>query len=181
MIGHIKEVKVEDGQVISIIETGSGPAVTATIMPMGALDFQPLPGDSVLFHRAGKEIAVSAVFSEDNQAGPGEAVLFSRQMVDKTISITAMVHLKSDGKIELKPGAGKAAEVGTGSDAVAKSTPLDTYLSALLTAVAPSGTPIVTPAPGATCPVAVAIKAAMMAAFPPAGSGSCGSTNLKAD
>ena len=167
-LGVIKEIRVVEGQLKAVIETGSGPAVTATIMQAGTVDYHPLPGDRVLYHYAGQEVVVSAIFSEDNLAALGEVLIFGR---DATGVVQVTFHLKADGW----------AVVGTGADAVAMSTPLDTYLSNLLNTVAPGGVAIVTPAVGQPCPVASAILAAMIAAFPPAGVAACGSTNLKAD
>lgn len=177
-IGHIKSVQIVDGQVEMVVDTGSGPAVTATLMFPPGIDSQPLPGDAVRYSRNGQEIVVTGVFTESSQSGPGEAVLFSRTS-DGVIAAT--VHMKADGAIEIKPGTGRTAGVGNGTDFVAMSTPLNLVLSTLLTSVAPAGVPIVTPSPGATCPVAAAVLAAMIAAFPPTGTAACGSTNLKAD
>ena len=170
MIGHIKEIKVVAGQVIAIIETGSGPAVTGTIMPMGSLDFQPLVGDSVVFHKAGQEIVVTAVFSEDSTAGPGETVLFSRS---GPMAIMAIVHLKADGVIEIKPGPGQVAGVGTATDFVAMATKVDLLWSTLWTVF---NSWVVAPTDGGG-----ALKTAFLAAFPPPGPNSVASTNLKAD
>lgn len=131
-IGHIKTVSVVDGQVTAYVTTGSGTGVTVTIMPQGSLDFQPLAGDAVQFHRSGQEIVVTGVFSEDNQAGPGEAVLFSRTSPGV---IAATVHVKATGAIEVKPGTGQVAGVGEGSDFVAMSTKTDQKIQAILDAI----------------------------------------------
>lgn len=172
MIGHIKSVTVGDGQVVATIETGAGPAVTATVMPMGSLDFQPLPGDSVLFHRSGQEICISAVFSEDNQAGPGEAVIFSRSAPGV---ITAIVHLKADGTIEIKPGQGMTANIGNGIDFVAMATKTDAKIEAIKTAISVAA---VGSADGGAA-FKENIIAALDASWPAIGS--IASTNLKAD
>lgn len=58
--------------------------------------------------------------------------------------------------------------VGNATDFVALSTVINIFLDTLATTVSPGGTPVVTPAPGSPCPIAVAIRTAMTAAFPPA-------------
>jgi hypothetical protein len=178
-IGEIKSVRVVDGQVTAVIQTGAGPAVTATVLMPAGLDFQPLAGDTVKFHRSGQEIVVTGLFTEDTQAGPGEAILFSRA---DDGDIVATIWMKASGAIEITPGDGQVAGVGNGTHPVALATPIDTFLNALVAAVAPGGTPILTPSPGATCPVAASVYAAMGVAWPPPGTAAaCGSTNLKAD
>lgn len=73
--------------------------------------------------------------------------------------------------------------VGDGTDFVAMALPLNTYLDSVGQAVAPGGVPVVTPAVGATCPVASAINAAHIAnaGGPPPTPVSFNSTNLRAD
>jgi hypothetical protein len=66
-------------------------------------------------------------------------------------------------------------------DFVAVATLLDTFLNAFVTAVAPGGVPVVTPAPGAPCPIATALYATMCSVYPPVGPIDNKSTNLKAD
>jgi hypothetical protein len=179
MIGTIKEfVSYEEGQIAAIIADGCGVEVTATIMPMGNLDFHPLVGDTVVFHYAGQEVVVTAVFSEDSTAAPGQAILFARQADG---NIVASILLHSNGEILVTLGNGKTMRIGNGTDFVAMSAGINTYLSTLSAAVAPGGTPVVTPAVGQPCPVATAIVAALLAAYPPSGTPACQSSNLQAD
>lgn len=95
MIGTIKEVKTVDGQHTVIVETGSGPAVTATIMQGGGVDFQPLPGDRAVYHYAGSEVVISAIFSEDAQSAPGEWMVLSRSSVD---TVTGFFKISPNGQ-----------------------------------------------------------------------------------
>ena len=94
-LGTIKEVKTVDGQHTVIIETGSGPAVTATVMQSGGADFQPLKGDRAVYHYAGAEVVVSAIFSEDAESGPGEWRVFSR---DSSGAVTGFFKISSNGQ-----------------------------------------------------------------------------------
>jgi len=175
-IGHIKEVTITDGQITAVVETGTGQAVTAKLMAAAGAEFYPLAGDAVLFHWAGQEVIISAVLHGDASTAGGEALVFSR---NASGDVVASIYLKADGKVIITT---TGAEVGAGGDAVAMSTPINTFLDTLAAAVSPGGVGIVTPSPGAACPVAVAIRAAMSAAFPPALSpASTGSTNLRAD
>lgn len=120
MIGHIKEVSIEDGQITAIVETGTGQAVTARVMAASGAEFYPLPGDSVLCHKAGQEWDVSAVIHGDASAGPGEGIIFSR---DESGEVVANIHLKADGKVIVKSTTG--VEIGNASDFVAMSAKVD--------------------------------------------------------
>ena len=158
MIGLIKEIRTQDGQHVAIVETGSGPAVTATVMQSGNADFCPMPGDRVLFHRNGREIVISAIFAQTATAGMGETLIFARNAEG---AVTATFHLKADGTVA----------AGAGSDAVAMGAKTD----AIVSVIASTATGQVCASPGSACPFATALKAAMEA-LP-----SVASTNLKAD
>ena len=82
--------------------------------------------------------------------------------------------LKTDGSISITATAG--VDVGTGSAPVANATAVQTLLSVISEAVAPGGVPVVTPTPGATCPIATALMAAIESS-----SDTIPSTNLRAD
>lgn len=102
-IGTIKEVSTSAGQHTVFVEDGPGPGVTATILQSGAVDFQPMRGDRVLYHDTGQEIVVSAIFSEDASSGPGEWLVFSR---NASGAVTATLHLKADGEASVVNDAG---------------------------------------------------------------------------
>jgi hypothetical protein len=101
----------------------------------------------------------------------------------ETIDATAGDTITLDNGTETLSIDGADVKAGTGTDYVAMATLLNTYLDALGNAVAPAGTPVVTPAPGAPCPVAVAIMASHSAnaGGPPPAPVSFDSANLKAD
>lgn len=161
-LGTIKEISTVDGQHVAIIETGSGPAVTATIMQGGSVDFNPLAGDRVLFHYVGREVVVSAIFSEDATSAPGEWLVFSRNTAGV---VQATLHLKADGTVN----------AGNGSDFVAMSTTTDQKIEAIYNAIASAA---VGSADGGA-----AFKANIIAALDISWPliGSIASTNLKAD
>jgi hypothetical protein len=96
MIGHIKEVSIEDGQITAVVETGTGQAVTARVMAASGAEFYPMPGDSVLCHRAGQEVVVSAVLHGDASTERGEGVIFARNELGE---IVAKIWLYPDGDI----------------------------------------------------------------------------------
>ena len=109
-----------------------------------------------------------------------------------TIATDGSVSVTADGDISIAKSTGESDTVGSasvdagnGTDFVALSTLLNLYCDTLVNAVAPLGIPVVTPSPGATCPVATAIYAAHTAATsgtPPAVLPSAfESSNLKAD
>lgn len=162
MIGTIKEISTVDGQHTVIIETGSGPAVTATVMQSAGVDFQPLAGDRAVYHYAGSEVVVSAIFSEDATSGPGEWLVFSR---DSAGVVQAKVHLKSDGTVNC----------GTGADFVSMSTTTDQKIEAIYNAIAAA---VVGSADGGAT-FRTNIIAALDISWPAIGS--IASTNLKAD
>lgn len=131
-IGHIKTLKVVDGQYEITVDTGSGPAVTATLMFPPGIDAKPIKGDAVMFSRNGQEIAITGLFTEDVQAGDGEAILFSRSSDGAAV---ASVWMKSTGAIEILPGAGQVAGVGNASDFVAMSSKTDAKVQAIVDAI----------------------------------------------
>lgn len=165
MIGHIKEVSIEDGQITAIVETGTGQAVTARVMAASGAEFYPMPGDSVLCHKAGQEVVVSAVLHGDASTDRGEGVIFSR---NESGDVVANIHLKADGKVIVKPTTG--VEIGNASDFVAMSKKVDALWAALWGVI------------NGWAPVyESALKTSFLAAFPPPGPASVASTNLKAD
>lgn len=160
-IGTIKEIKPVDGQLQAVIETGSGPAVTATIMQAGAVDFFPIPGDRVLYHYAGKEVVVSAIFSEDNSAAPGEWLVFSRNPAGE---VQAVLHLKADGTVN----------AGTGADFVALAAKVDALWATLDKLFRTDWTPVANDG-------GAALQMAWLTVAFPTPPSSVASTNLKAD
>lgn len=177
-VGKIIEVTKEEGQLLARIDCDWGQQITATIQQSSGIDFYPLAGDRVVFHRtSGSEIVITAIYSSDSGVDPGEWKIGSR---NQTGTVAAVFHLKTDGSIAITNGTGKTVNVGGAGGFVAMAQKLDTFLTTLCTSVAPSGVAVVTPTPGSACPVATAVYAAMMAAFTSSTS-NCGSTNLKAD
>jgi hypothetical protein len=172
-IGHIKSVRVVEGQYELVITTGSGPAVTATLMFPPGIDAKPIKGDAVRFSRNGQEIVVTGVFTEDARAANGEAILFARSADGE---ISGSVWMKKGGMIEIIPGDGKRCDVGNGSDFVAMAEKTDAKVDAIVDAIT-NATIGTSPDAGA------AFKANMISALQvsiPA-IGSVASTNLKAD
>lgn len=171
-IGHIKTLKVVDGQYEITVDTGSGPAVTATLMFPPGIDAKPIKGDAVRFSRNGQEIAITGLFTEDVQAGDGEAILFSRSSDGAAV---ASVWMKSTGAIEILPDAGQVAGVGNASDFVAMSSKTDAKVQAIVDAI--------TNATVGSADGGAAFKANMIsllgASIPTIGS--VASNNLKAD
>lgn len=100
-VGYIKEVKIVDGHIVAVVMTGTGQAVTATIMHAAGAEFYPRPGDTVLFHWAGQEVLVSAVLTEDTTTKKGESLIFSR---DASGGVAAKVHLKTNGEVVVGNG-----------------------------------------------------------------------------
>jgi hypothetical protein len=165
MIGHIKEVSIEDGQITAIVETGTGQAVTVRVMAVSGAEFYPMPGDSVLCHRAGQEVVVSAVLHGDASTERGEGIMFSR---NESGDIVANIHLKADGKVIVKPTTG--VEIGNASDFVAMAAKVDALWTALW-GVINKWTPV----------YEGALRTSFLEAFPTPGPSSVASTNLKAD
>lgn len=176
-IGHIEKVSTVDGHIVCDVDIGSGPVVSAILYASGCSEMHPMKGDRVVFVRTGQEIIITAVLANEASTTRGQALIFSR---NESGEVVASILLGSDGRVTVSPAAG--ARVGNGNSPVALATPLNTFLSTLVNAVSPGGTSVVTPSPGAACPVATAIRAAATAAFPPAlSSPNCGSSNLSAD
>jgi hypothetical protein len=172
-IGHIKTVSVVDGQYEITVDTGSGPAITATLMLPAGIDAKPLAGDAVRFSRNGQEIAITGLFTEDVNADDGEAILFSRSGDG---SIVASVWMKNDGSIEILPDSGQVAGVGDASDFVAMAAKTDAKVDAIVYAITNA-------AVGGAPDAGAAFKANMVSLLGvsiPA-IGSVASTNLKAD
>lgn len=175
-IGTILQTEIVDGQIEARIDTGYGVQITATVAGMS--EVHPLKGDRVLFHRTGgTEIVIDAIQSVDADTESGEWRTFSR---DATGAVVATIHAKKDGSIAITNKSGKTVDTGNAADFVAMSTPLNNFLTALCAAVAPGGVAVVTPAPGATCPVAAAVYSVMTAIFG-SSTADCSSQNLKAD
>ena len=168
-IGHVKNVNVVDGQYEITVDTGSGPAVTATLMFPPGIDAKPLNGDAVRFSRNGQEITITGLFTEDVQSGDGEAILFSRSSDGSAV---ASVWMKNTGAIEILPDAGQVAGVGNASDFVAMASKVIATWTALSNAIlgwTPPG------APDAGVSLSAVIQGVAAAATDPS------STNLKAD
>lgn len=164
MIGRIKEIFKEDGEITAIVETGTGQEVTVKIMASSGSEFHPMPGDSVLCHRAGQEIIVSAVLHGDASTERGEGIIFSRNLSGQ---IVASINIKADGKVTVTPTTG--VEIGNGSDFVAMASKVDLIWTTFWNVI------------NAWAPVYEAsLKSAFLAAFPNPNN-SVASTNLKAD
>lgn len=170
-IGHIKSVRVVDGQYELVITTGSGPAITATLLFPPGIDAKPLPGDAVRFSRNGQEIVVTGVFTEDVQAGDGEAILFARSSDGE---ISGSVRMKKGGMIEIVPGDGKRCDVGIGSDFVALAAKVDLLWSTIDALFRTGWTPVAQDG-------GAALKTAWTTVSFPTPPASVASTNLKAD
>lgn len=158
-LGIIKEIRITDGQLKAIVETGSGEAVTATVMQAGTVDYYPLPGDRVLYHYAGQEVVVSAIFSEDNSVALGEILLFSR---DAAGVVQATFHLKADG----------LTVVGQGLDFVAMAAKVNAMF-ALIDSIITTWVPVANDG-------GAALQTLWSTAYP-AGKQDVDSANLKAD
>lgn len=112
MQGTIKEVRTVDGQHIVVVEVLSpGPAVTATVMQSACSDFCPVPGDRAVVARAGAEMVVLALFSEDVVSGLGEWLTFSRNAAGV---VMATFHMKADGEISMVNSLGSGVLKPTG-------------------------------------------------------------------
>ena len=177
MTGRIKELRTVDGVVVAAVETlvtgkQSNNTLTVLIGQAAGMECHPIVGDVVYFDRSGAEYVALAMFAEDVTGAQGEAFIFSRSAPE---TIAATVHLKADGSIEIKPGAGMTASVGNGSDAVAMATKTDAKVDAIANAISGAA---VGSADGGT-----AFKANIMAALTPAleAIGSVASLNLEAD
>lgn len=161
-IGQIKELSIVDGQITAVVETGSGPAVTATVMPQAGGEFHPQVGDTVYFRHAGQEVVVLGIFSSDAITTPGESLIFARNAAGEVVT---KIHLKADG----------IAYVGTGLDFVALAAKVDASIDAIVNAIA--GAAVLAGDGGAA--FKANIGAALGISLPAIGS--VASTNLKAD
>jgi len=177
LTGTIKEIKTDDGLIIASVETlvtnkAGGQALSVVVGQAAGMECHPCVGDTVYFDRHGQEYVALALFSQDTAAAAGEVYLFSRSAPDV---IAATVHLKADGKIEIKPGTGQPASVGNGGDWVAMATVTDQKIQAIADAI--------TNAAVGSADGGAAFKANITAAMNPAliALGSAASTNLKAD
>jgi len=177
MTGIIKEITTDDGLIVASVETlatnkAGGQALSVVIGQAAGMECYPCKGDTVYFDLHGPEYVAKALFTQDTSAEPGEVYIFSRSAPEV---IAATVHLKSDGSIEIKPGAGMNAAVGNGSDAVAMAAKTDAKVDAIANAI--SGAAVGSSDGGA------AFKANIMSILTPAleDIGSVASTNLKAD
>lgn len=173
MIGIIKEIRITGDQHVAVIETGAGPAVTATVMQPGNMDFCPMPGDAVLYHENGREIVISAISAQNASTGLGETLIFAR---DATGQVSASVHLKATGQVVISHGEGQTVVAGTGSDSVAMSTKVQTLWTCLLTALKAWQEP--KPPDGGVALAAALVTAFTSAALDPP---NVASKNLKAD
>jgi len=160
MIGQIKEVKIVDGRIEAVVETGTGQEVTANVMAGAGSEYHPLAGDTVLFHWVGQEVVVAAVIGADASANAGEALIFGRNASGVVVS---SVHCKADGTVV----------TGFGADFVAMAAKVD-LLWATLWGTFNTWAPVAQDG-------GAALKTAFLAAFPPPGPSSVASTNLKAD
>lgn len=177
MTGTIKEIKTDDGLIVANVETlktnkAGGHALSVVIGQTAGMECYPCIGDTVYFDRFGPEYVALALFSQDTAAAAGEAYMFSRSAPDV---IAATVHIKADGSIEIKPGAGQVAGVGNASDFVAMSTKTDQKVQAILDAI--NGAAVGSADGGAA--FKSNIVAALNISLPAIGS--VASTNLKAD
>jgi hypothetical protein len=102
-IGQIKEVFIEDGQILCSVETGTNQGVTAFVMQAGGMEAYPARGDYVLCQRADKEVAVVATWSEESSTSQGDVLLFSRSASG---NVAASVRLSSDGSALCENGSG---------------------------------------------------------------------------
>lgn len=171
LIGHIKQISTSvDGQITAVIETGNGPALTATVMSASGAEFYPQRGDVALCHMVGQEVIVSAVLHGTSTSAMGEALIFSR---DTGGNVIASIHLAADGTVTITPGT--TVNVGTASDFVAMAAKVDT-LWATLWKVFNEWIPV-------SQDGGAALKTAFLAvgAFPAPGPSTVASTNLKAD
>jgi len=177
MTGIIKEITTDDGLIVASVETlatnkAGGQALSVVIGQAAGMECYPCVGDVVYFDRHGPEYVTKALFSVDTSAEPGEVYIFSRSA---PAVIAATIHLKADGSIEIKPGAGMTVSVGNGSDAVAMAAKTDAKVDAIANAISGAG---VTAGDGGA-----AFKANIMSVLTPAleAIGSVASSNLKAD
>jgi hypothetical protein len=96
MIGHIKEVFEDDGQITCILKTGNGVEISAFVMGTSGAEFHPVPGDVALCHTAGQEILISAIIHGDASTESGESLVFSRNANGDVVS---SLYLKTDGSV----------------------------------------------------------------------------------
>lgn len=96
MIGHIKEVFEDDGQIACILKTGNGVEITAFVMGTSGAEFHPIPGDVALCHTAGQEILISAIMHGDASTEPGESLVIARNGSGDLVS---SIRLKGDGSV----------------------------------------------------------------------------------
>jgi hypothetical protein len=96
MIGHIKEVFEDDGQITCILKTGNGVEISAFVMGTSGAEFHPVPGDVALCHTAGQEILISAIIHGDASTESGESLVFSRNSNGDVVS---SLYLKTDGSV----------------------------------------------------------------------------------
>jgi hypothetical protein len=96
MIGHIKEVFEDDGQITCILKTGNGVEISAFVMGTSGAEFHPVPGDVALCHTAGQEILISSIIHGDASTEPGESLVFARNANGDVVS---SLYLKTDGSI----------------------------------------------------------------------------------
>jgi hypothetical protein len=98
-IGFIKSIKLDAGNPVAEIETGSGVEVTGVVInPLGT-EFWPIVGDTVLFVRAGGEILILCGLSLDCTGAPGEVSIYSRS---SSGAITAQLWLRSGGAVTVE-------------------------------------------------------------------------------
>jgi hypothetical protein len=95
-IGTIKSITKEDGQIVAIVQAGTERPndESCIVMGLGGVECHPLPGDVVVWADCGRENVIRAVIRDEQEAGLGESILFSR---DSDGNVVASIHLKADG------------------------------------------------------------------------------------
>lgn len=164
-IGHIKETRIVDGQIVCDVETGNGQTVTAVLFADAGSEYHPLPGDRVVFEKAGQDIVIKAVLSEDASTSGGQGLIFSRNAAGEVV---ASILLGSDGRVTISPSTD--VRVGNGQSPVALANNVDALWNALW-GVFNGWTPV----------YESALKTGFLAAFQPPGPQSVASNNLRAD
>lgn len=167
MIGQLKEINWVDGVLKGSVIRSCKQEISVIVAHPGNTEFYPQVNDTVIVEQVGSEYLLTGIVVDYRRIDNGEWLAFSR---DSRGAIKASIHARMDGVIA----------VGDGSDNVAMARNLNTFLTVLANSTCPGNVPVVTPTPGATCPVAAAILSAMQSAFQGL-NGRCDSKNLKAD
>jgi hypothetical protein len=96
LMGKIKEIFVEDHQILCVVETGTGQTVTAVVMSPPGTELHPVRGDLVFCQSAGQDIVVTASWSLEVSTEPGGVILFSR---DSGGNLKSSIYLQADGSV----------------------------------------------------------------------------------